>query len=584
MRCSRYHIPTLKEAPADAQVASHALLIRGGYLRRLAAGIYTFLPLGIRVVRRIEQIIREEMDRAGALELLLPAAIPGELWQESGRWNEYGPELLRFTDRKGAAFCIGPTHEEVIVDLVRRDVRSYRQLPLNLYQIQSKFRDELRPRAGLLRGREFIMKDAYSFDVSAEAAQRTYQAMVQAYRRIFRRCGLDFRPVEADTGAIGGSMSHEFQVLAESGEDTLVSCDRCDYAANVEKAELGQEASPADDAFAPGAAPPAALERVPTPGQRTIDEVSAFLGVPAAKLAKTLIYRADGRLVAAMVRGDHQLGELKLKQLLGAGELAPASDVEVEQATGAPVGFAGPIGLGLPVYADRALARTHDLVVGANAVDLHYRNVNLGRDFQPHALADLRAASPGDPCPRCAGGRFRGHRGIEVGHVFYLGTKYSAPMGCTFLDESGGQKPMVMGCYGIGVTRIAAAAVEQHHDPNGIIWPLALAPFAAALVVDSTSPECVACAEELYAALTAAGLEVLYDDRDERMGAKFKDADLVGIPLRVTIGKKSLAEGAVELKHRRDREAVRVPRGELCARLCERVRLELGASTGEAGA
>src|SRR5262249_43657224 len=477
-------------------------------------------------------------------------------WQESGRWDAYGPELLRLQDRKGAHFCIGPTHEEVIVDLVRRDVRSYRQLPLNLYQIQSKFRDEMRPRAGLLRGREFIMKDAYSFDVSEAAAKQSYQAMYDAYGRIFARCGLEFRPVEADTGAIGGSLSHEFQVLAESGEDAIVACDNCEYAANVEQAELArEEATKPERKFG-------ALEKVATPGRRTIEEVSAFLGVPAAQLVKTLIYVADGTLVAVLVRGDHSVNELKLKKLLGSREIFAAGDSDVETATQAPVGFAGPIGLSLPIYADLEVRNLANFVVGANQADAHFRNVNVGRDFRTTAFEDLRMAAPGDPCARCQGGTYKGYRGIEVGHVFFLGEKYSAPMRCTFLDERGAEKPMVMGCYGIGVTRIAAAAIEQNHDASGIIWPMALAPFQVEIVVDQAVPERVAAADEIHAGLERAGVEVLYDDRDQRMGPKFKDADLIGIPLRVTVGKKALAEGAVELKHRRAPEAERVARAD----------------------
>jgi prolyl-tRNA synthetase len=569
MRYTRTHIPTLKEAPAEAQVASHSLLIRAGYMRKLAAGIYSFLPLGVRVVRKISDIIREEMNRAGAIEVLMPAAIPGELWQESGRWGEYGPELLRFQDRKGANFCIGPTHEEVIVDLVRRDVRSYRQLPLTLYQIQSKFRDEMRPRAGLLRGREFVMKDAYSFDTGEEAARKSYQAMHAAYGRIFRRCGLDFRPVEADTGSIGGTMSHEFQVLAESGEDAIVSCDRCDYAANVENAALKRpETTKPEVHFLP-------LEPVATPGKRTVGEVTELLRVSPRELAKTLIYLADGKLVAAMVRGDHDVNELKLKKLLGAKELYPATEADVERATHAPVGFAGPIGLSLPIYADLELSGMQNFIVGGNAKDTHYRNVNLGRDFAATAIVDLRTAAPGDACARCEGGVYRGYRGIEVGHVFFLGTKYSAPMHAGFLDESGSEKAMVMGCYGIGVTRVAAAAIEQNHDANGIIWPMALAPYQVAIVADTTSPECARAAAELHDQLEQMGIEVLYDDRDERLGPKFKDADLVGIPLRVTVGKRALAEGAVELKHRRAADAARVPMAEAARQVAERVRAEL---------
>jgi prolyl-tRNA synthetase len=572
MRLSRYHAPTLKEAPADAQVVSHQLLIRGGYMRKLAAGIYDLLPLGWRVVHKIETIIREEMNRAGAIEVLLPAAIPGELWTESGRWQQYGPELLRFKDRKGADFCIGPTHEEVIVDLVRRDVRSYRQLPLNLYQIQSKFRDEMRPRAGLMRGREFIMKDAYSFDATEEGAKASYKGMYDAYTRIFKRCGLEFRPVEADTGNIGGSLSHEFQVLADSGEDAIVSCDKCDYAANVEKAELARTVPKPNilDTRSP-------MDRVPTPGKSSVPEVAEFLKQPIETFVKTMIYTADGQFVAALVRGDHNVNELKLKRLLGASELYLASDGDVEKVTSAPIGFAGPVGLKIPIYADLEIEFLANFVAGANKKDTHLVNVNWSLDCMPKEFVDLRTAAAGDLCARCKQGHYSAFRGIEVGHVFMLGTKYSLPMKCNFLDEAGTEKPMVMGCYGVGVTRIAAAAIEQHNDPSGILWPMALAPFHVQIVSDTTSPECVTAADAIYDELLAGGVEVLYDDRDERLGPKFKDADLFGIPLRITVGKKALAEGAVEWKPRAAKDAERVPRADVAKRAIAEVRAQLGA-------
>ncbi|HET6614031.1 MAG TPA: proline--tRNA ligase, partial [Kofleriaceae bacterium] len=539
MRLSRAFLPTLKEVPADAQVASHIFLVRAGLMRRLAAGIYTFLPLGWRVLHNIEAIIRDEMNRAGAQEVLMPAAIPAELWQESGRWEKYGPELLRFSDRKGAKFCFGPTHEEVIVDLVRHDLKSYRDLPQNLYQIQSKFRDEMRPRAGLLRGREFIMKDAYSFDVSVSAAEASYRGMYAAYERIFSRAGLAFRVVEADTGAIGGSQSHEFQVLAESGEDTLVACDGCDYAANVEQAEV-VAAAPLKSADGP-------LEKVATPGKKTIDEVAAFFGEEPARLIKTLIYMADGKAVAILCRGDRAVNEVAVKKLVGATELYLATDAQVTEATGAASGFAGPVGLAIPVYADRELEGTTGMIAGANETDFHLTGVKLARDAEVLAYAPVRMAEAGDLCPRCEKGHFEVLRGIEVGHVFLLGTRYSEPMKCTFLDEEGAQQPMVMGCYGIGITRIMAAAIEQNHDDDGIIWPLAIAPFAVEIVGLGADAEVASAAEELYAELLARGIEVLLDDRDERPGAKLKDADLIGIPLRVVIGKRSLKEGQLEV-------------------------------------
>ncbi len=565
-RLSKILVPTLKEAPAEAEVPSHILMVRGGYLRKVAAGIYSFLPLGWRVVQKIGRIIREEMNRAGAQEVFLPAVVPAELWQESGRWDQYGAQLLRLKDRKGGDFVIGPTHEEVIVDLVRGDVRSYRQLPLNLYQIQTKFRDELRPRAGLMRGREFIMKDAYSFHANEEDAGREYGSMYDTYGRIFSRCGLAFRAVEADTGAIGGSRSHEFQVLADTGEDALVACDTCSYAANVEEARVRAEPPPP----APQAAP--ALERVETPGKRTIEEVTGFLGVPASALAKTLIYLADGKPVAVLVRGDRTVNEIKLRAALGIKELVMATDRAVEEVTGAPVGFAGPVGLKFPVYCDEEVAGQPEIVCGANATDLHYRHAVAGRDFTPTGKGDYRQAAPGDPCPRCEKGRFRGYRGIEVGHVFFLGTKYSEPMKCNFLDADGKEKAMIMGCYGIGVTRIAAAAIEQNHDADGIVWPVPIAPFEVTLLaLQANDPEVQKVCERLERELAEAGLEVLYDDRDERPGVKFKDADLVGVPYRIAVGKKGVAEGVVEIKARRAPEVAKIKTDEAVAYLRERI-------------
>jgi prolyl-tRNA synthetase len=569
MRLSKTLLPTLKEAPAEAEIPSHILMVRGGYLRKVAAGVYSFLPLGWRVIQKITKIIREEMNRAGAQEVFLPAVIPAELWQESGRWDQYGEQLLRFKDRKGADFVIGPTHEEVMVDLVRGDVRSYRQLPLNLYQIQSKFRDELRARAGLMRGREFIMKDAYSFHATEEDAKREYEIMYQTYTRIFERCGLAFRAVEADTGAIGGSQSHEFQVLTETGEDALLACDSCSYAANVEEAK----------ARPPVAAAPssAAMEKVATPGKRTIEEVSAFLGVQAADLVKTLVYVADGKPIAVLVRGDRNLNEIKLKRELKARELALAVDKVVEEATGAPVGFAGPVGLKIPIYCDLEVCALSSFVCGANAADAHYKNVVSKRDFLPTVCGDFRDAAVGDACPRCEKGHFIGYRGVEVGQVFFLGTKYSVPMKCNFLDTDGKEKPMTMGCYGIGVTRIAAAAIEQNHDKDGIVWPVAIAPFEVALVsLQAGDPQVTEVAERLYAELEKAGLEVLFDDRDERPGVKFKDADLVGLPYRIAVGKKGVAEGVVELKARRGSEVLKVKIDEVVAMVSAKIVAERG--------
>src|SRR5688572_25059197 len=545
MRLSKTLVPTLKEAPAEAEVPSHILMVRGGYLRKVAAGVYSFLPLGWRVIQKISRIVREEMNRAGAQEVFLPAVIPAELWQESGRWDQYGAQLLRLKDRKGGDFVIGPTHEEVIVDLVRGDVRSYRQLPLNLYQIQTKFRDELRPRAGLMRGREFIMKDAYSFHAAEPDAKREYQNMYDTYSRIFTRCGLAFRAVEADTGNIGGSLSHEFQVLTETGEDALVACDSCDYAANVEQAVSRKPA--------PGTPPATAdKQRVATPGKHSIADVSAFLNVPAAKLVKTLIYLADGKPVAALVRGDRDVNEIKLKKALGVDQLVLATDAAVKEVTGAPVGFAGPVGLKVPVYCDVEVCAISDFVVGANEADAHLTGVNIERDFTPTACGDYRLAAPGDMCARCDKGHLKPYKGIEVGQVFYLGTNYSKPMGVTFLDAGGQEQPCEMGCYGIGVTRIVAAAIEQNHDKDGIVWPLPLAPYEVAVLdLQQDDPAVVATATRIYDELTAAGIEVLYDDRNERAGVKFKDADLIGLPFRIAVGKKGVAEGVVELKRRR---------------------------------
>jgi prolyl-tRNA synthetase len=570
MRLSKTHVPTLKEAPAEAEVPSHILMVRGGYLRKVAAGVYSFLPLGWRVIRKISQIIREEMNRAGAQEVFLPAVIPAELWQESGRWEQYGAQLLRFKDRKGADFVIGPTHEEVIVDLVRGDVRSYRQLPLNLYQIQTKFRDELRPRAGLMRGREFIMKDAYSFHTGDADAKREYQNMYDTYSRIFTRCGLAFRAVEADTGNIGGSLSHEFQVLAETGEDALVACDTCGYAANVEEAKIRAVPAAAREASAVES-----MVKVPTPGKRTIEEVSGFLGVQPTTLVKTLIYLADGKPVAVLVRGDRTVNEIKLKAALGAKEVVMATDRAVEEVTGAPVGFAGPVGLKIPVHADVEVAALAGFVCGANAADLHYKNVAMDRDFKATAVGDYRQAAVGDPCPRCESGHFKGYRGIEVGHVFFLGTKYSSAMKANFLDADGKEKPMIMGCYGIGVTRIAAAAIEQNHDADGIVWPVPLAPYEVALLsLQPSDPQVAEACDRLHAELEKAGIEVLYDDRDERPGVKFKDADLVGIPYRIAVGKKGIAEGVVELKARRAPEVTKIKLDEAVKAVVEKVERE----------
>jgi len=559
-------IPTLRDVPAEAEVVSHKLMLRAGMIRQVARGIYDFLPLGVRVLRKVERIIREEMDRAGAQEVLLPAVCPAELWQESGRWEKYGKELLRIKDRNDRDFCFGPTHEEVITDLVRRDVRSYRELPMNLYQIQSKFRDEVRPRFGLMRGREFIMKDAYSFHIERADCDREYENMFQTYRRIFDRCGLAYRPVEADTGAIGGSRSHEFQVLADSGEDAIVSCEKCEYAANVEKAAIGVGAPPAESSeeLKP-------LVEVPTPGQRTIEEVSAFMKMKPHRFIKTLLYVAGDTVVVALVRGDHALSEPKLKDALGTPNVELAPESTVEAVTGAPVGFAGPIGLKgkVRLLADHALAGITAAVSGANKADTHVKGVSAARDFPDAELADLRGAGAGDRCPRCDG-TFVLQRGIEVGQVFYLGTKYSEALKATVLDDEGKERVLEMGCYGIGVTRTMAAAIEQNHDDAGITWPMPLAPFQVVVVpVNVLEERLRTTAEKIYEELRARGVDVLLDDREERPGVKFKDADLIGCPLRITVGQRALERDAVELKRRTEKEAVEVPIAEIAARVAE---------------
>ncbi|MCL5884589.1 MAG: proline--tRNA ligase [Deltaproteobacteria bacterium] len=559
MRYSRYLMPTLKETPSDAEVVSHKLMLRAGLIRKVASGIYNYLPAGLRVMRKVERIIREEMDRAGAQEVLMPSVVPAELWKESGRWDLYGKELLRFRDRADREFCLGPTHEEVITDLVRREVRSYRRLPLILYQIQDKFRDEIRPRFGLMRGREFFMKDAYSFDAGDEEAAESYRKMFEAYCRVFRRMGLAFRAVEADPGAIGGSSSHEFMVIADSGEDAIVSCEACDYAANVEKAECPPSEARVFEAQGRGTrAKEGAPLKVATPGKRTIGEVSAFLGIDPRLLIKTLVFESDKGEVAVLVSGAHEVNEVKVKNLLGADWVRLAPEERVVTLTGAPSGYAGPVGLGMRVLADHAVRGIAAGATGANEKDAHLVDVVPGRDFVPEAYADLRLVAPGDRCPRCAGS-LRFSRGIEVGHVFRLGTKYSKAMSATCLDREGKEQVIVMGCYGIGVGRTASAAIEQNHDADGIIWPVSIAPFEVVVIpVTMKHAGIVAAAERLGDALTDRGVEVLLDDRDERPGIKFKDADLAGIPLRVTFGEKNFDAGFAEVRDRKTGETRRV--------------------------
>ncbi|MCX5833382.1 MAG: proline--tRNA ligase [Deltaproteobacteria bacterium] len=542
MRYSEMFLPTVRETPSDAEIASHKLMIRAGMIRKLATGVYSVLPLGYRVVKKVEAIIREEMDRAGAQEVYLPAVQPAELWQESGRWKMYGKELLRFKDRHNREYCIGPTHEEVITDLVRNEIKTYRQLPRNLYQIQTKFRDEIRPRFGVMRCREFDMKDAYSFDIDSEGADISYQKMYDAYSRIFSRMGLKFRAVEADTGNIGGSFSHEFMVIADTGEDALIFCTKCNYAANLEKAEV---AKPEKKAVNPSAF--LALETVHTPNVRTIEEVSKFLKVKPGEIVKTLIFQADSKPVAVLIRGDEEVNEAKLRSFLGCDILELATDDVVLAVTGSPKGFAGAIGVKADIYADDSLMNMVNVVMGGNKEDYHVRNVNNGRDFQVKAFADLRVILKTDPCPRC-GSRLRFAKGIEVGHVFKLGDKYSKAMRATYLDKNGKEQYMVMGCYGIGVGRTVAAIIEQNNDDKGIVWPMSVSPFQVVVVPVNVNEKTLAeAAENLYGALRKKGIEVLLDERDERAGVKFNDADLIGIPLRITLGPKKLAEGEAEV-------------------------------------
>ncbi|HEY5931828.1 MAG TPA: proline--tRNA ligase [Nitrospira sp.] len=560
MKTSQLLIPTLRDDPGEAETVSHRLMLRAGLIRKVAAGIYTYLPLGLRVIRKIEQIIREEMNRAGAQELLMPIASPAELWKETGRWDYYGKELLRFKDRHERDFCLGPTHEEVITDLFRREVRSYRQLPLNFYQIQTKFRDEIRPRFGLMRGREFIMKDAYSFDVDEAGAKISYQKMYDAYTRIFTRCGLTFRAVEADTGLIGGDVSHEFMVLAENGEATVAYSDQGSYAANLERAEI----LPPSDVEA---TPLLSLTSIATPQRRTVEEVTAFLQITPRQLVKTLLYRAGTETIVVLIRGDHEVNEVKLARLLKVLDVVLADPETVQRVTGAPPGFAGPVGLQhIRILADHAITGMKNVVIGANKADTHYQNANLDRDFTVEQFADLRNAQAGDPSPR-GPGALKLAKGIEVGQVFLLGTKYSHKMNATILDDQGKERLAIMGCYGIGVGRTAAAAIEQHHDEKGIIWPFPIAPFHVHLLAVSQSERTTEAAARLYADLTVTGIEVLWDDRTDRAGVKFNDADLIGAPFQIVIGDKGLADGVVEIKIRRTGIRSRIASGDLVAHL-----------------
>jgi prolyl-tRNA synthetase len=565
MRWTRSLITTLRDDPQEAEIDSHKLMLRAALIRKLSGGLYTFLPLGLRALRKVERIVREEMNRAGALEILMPALQPSDLWEQSGRLTTMGPNMFKLKDRQERLLALGPTHEEVVTDLISREVNSYRQLPCTVYQIQTKFRDEIRPRFGLMRAKEFIMKDAYSFDTSLEAADASYQAMYDAYVRIFRRCGLRTKPVEADTGDIGGKWSHEFMVMADAGEDGIVECPACSYAANQERAERQAPAAPAMLAAAPQ------VQEVATPDAHTIEQVSAFLKCAPAQLIKTLIYLADGKPVAALVPGDREVNEHKLKRALNARRLELADDATIRKVTGAAVGFAGPVGLAIPVYADCSLSGAAGRFTGANKDDTHLANVDLARDAKVAEFLDLVIVGAGDACPRC-GGALRRVRGIEVGHVFKLGTKYSESFQAKYLNEKGQAELMVMGCYGIGVTRTLQAIIEQSRDKDGIVWPVSVAPYSVALLLlDPKDAAVTAAAEKLAGELEALGVDVLLDDREERPGVKFKDADLIGLPFRVVVGAKSLAKGGVEVKPRISKDFQLVPAEQAAAKIAELV-------------
>jgi len=557
MRYSEFGLTTLKEVPAEAEIVSHQLMLRAGLIRRLASGLFTWMPLGLRVLRKVERVIREEMDRAGALELLMPAVQPAELWQESGRWDEYGPLLLRMHDRGDREYCFGPTHEEVITDIARRELRSYKQLPVNFYQVQTKFRDEIRPRFGVMRSREFIMKDAYSFDLDEDGMRVAYQKMHDAYTAIFERLGLRFRVVDADSGEIGGSRSQEFHVLADSGEDAIAYCDADNYASNIETAATEVPA---------GKRPAASreMQKIETPGARTIEALSKFIGITAEDTLKTLIVEGVEQPVALVLRGDHELNAIKAQKIPGvATPLTMADSETVRRVTGCEPGYAGPIGLDIAVFYDHATAVMADFVVGANEADMHYTGVNFGRDLEEPETVDLRNVAEGDPTPGGTG-TLSIARGIEVGHIFQLGSKYSSAMGARVLDSDGKERTLEMGCYGIGVTRIVGAAIEQNHDERGIIWPEPLTPFNVVLVpINMHRSETVReAAEALYAELTELGFDVLLDDRDARPGVKFADAELIGIPHRLVISERNLANGEFEYRHRRDSESRNLNRDE----------------------
>ncbi len=551
MKYSNLFIPTLKESPTDAEVISHKLMVRSGMVRQLATGIYSILPLGLRVLRKVEAIIREEMNKIGGQEVFLPSIQPAELWKESKRWSFYGKELLRIKDRHDREFCYGPTHEEVITDIIRKEVKSYRQLPMLMYQIQTKFRDEIRPRFGIMRGREFMMKDAYSFHADEQCTQETYQRVSQAYCNIFERCGLEFKRVEADSGTIGGSFSHEFAVLADSGEDAIAFCSNCNYASNIEKAEAPDPGEPKDSGNLQD------LEEVSTPSQKTVEEVTQFLSTSPDHIIKTIVFETEDGLIAGIVRGDRQVNPVKLKNLAGSAWAHPANESLIKEKTGVPVGFVGPVSLkNVKIFADREVLHMENAFCGANKVDFHYKGVNPSRDFPIEQSGDITLIEENSPCPKCETGTYGIRRGIEVGHIFILGTKYSEALKAHFLDPNGKEQVMVMGCYGVGVGRTAAAAIEQNHDDKGIVWPTALAPFQVQIIPVNYSDEITReASDNCYQTLTEMGIEVLLDDRSDRLGVKLNDADLIGTPMKIILGPKNLKNGQIEIKIRKTHQS-----------------------------
>jgi len=550
MYYSKLLIPTLKESPTDAEVISHKLMVRAGMIRQLATGIYSILPLGLRVLKKVESIIREEMNQIGGQEVFLPSIQPAELWKESKRWDFYGKELLRVKDRHDREFCYGPTHEEVITDIVRKEIKSYRQLPIILYQIQTKFRDEVRPRFGIMRGREFTMKDAYSFHTDEADTKKTYSQMAIAYTNIFKRCGLNFKQVQADSGTIGGNFSHEFAVLADSGEDEIAFCESCGYASNIELAEarLGapKTSSKGTNEF----------KEVHTPQKKSAEEVSEFLGLPCKQIVKTILLENENGLVAGLVRGDHEINPVKMKNLIGCEWLSPAQEKMIDEILGIPCGYIGPVDLNIPIYVDQTVASLDNFVTGANKVDTHFIGVQVHRDLKVKKIGDLRLIQSGDRCPRCADGQYRIKRGIEVGHIFVLGTKYSEVMNAVYLDSSGKENPMLMGCYGIGVGRTVAASIEQNNDEKGMVWPVNIAPFEVIIIpVNFKNDDLKKACEYIYSQLSKMRIDVILDDRQDRLGVKLKDADLIGIPLQIIVGPKNLEEKKIEIKIRKTQDS-----------------------------